>query len=248
MTTWLAELARFSGEYLERNASGPAWQGEGAGPPAPLPLPAEPAPLREVLGEYADLVLSRGLSAGSGRFFGYVPGGSVPSAAIGDFVAALTNPFVGVTPASPGGAEIENSAVRWLIELLGLPDSAWGTLQSGGSLATLTAVVAARETRPAEEWPRGVVYLTREAHGAVRKALHIAGLGAVTVREIEVDERLRMSVADLTGRVRVDREAGHLPWMVFASAGTVNTGEVDPLAAIAEVAASFGLWFHVDAA
>ena len=248
LTSWLGELARFSGEYLASNASGPAWHGEGAGQPGPLPLPTEPAPLADVLSEYADLVLTRGLSAGSGRFFGYVPGGSIPSAALGDYLAALTNPFVGVTPAAPGGAEIENSAVRWLIELLGFPDSAWGTLQSGGSLATLTAVVAARETRPAEEWPRGVVYLTGEAHVAIRKALHIAGLGSVSVREIEVDERLRMSVADLARQVRADREAGLMPWMVFASAGTVNTGDVDPLAAIADVAAESSLWFHVDAA
>ena len=245
---WLAELVSFSGEYLASNASGPAFHGEGAGPPAPLELPREPAPIGEVLSEYAELVLTRGLSAGSGRFFGYVPGGSVPSAALGDYVAALTNPFVGVTPAAPGGAEIENAAVRWLIELLGFPHSAWGTLQSGGSLATLTAVVAARETRPAAEWARGVIYLTSEAHIAIRKALHIAGLGEVAVREIAVDERLRMSVADLERRVRADREAGLLPWMVFASAGTVNTGDVDPLAAIADAAATHGLWFHVDAA
>src|SRR5262249_27940430 len=145
-------------------------------------------------------------------------------------------------------AEIENAAVRWLIELLGFPDSAWGTLQSGGSLATLTAVVAARETRPAADWSRGVIYLTSEGHLAIRKALHIAGLGAVTVRELEVDERLRLSVADLVRRVRADREAGLAPWMVFASAGTVNTGEVDPIAAIADVADAHGLWFHVDAA
>jgi len=248
MTGWLSELARFSGEYLANTASGPAFHGEGDGPPAPLQLPREPAPLGEVLSEYAELVLTRGLSAGSGRFFGYVPGGSVPSAALGDYVAALTNPFVGVTPAAPGGAEIENAAVRWLIELLGFPDSAWGTLQSGGSLATLTAVVAARETRPAADWPRGVIYLTSETHIAIRKALHIAGLADVPVREIEVDERLRMSVADLARRVRADREAGLMPWMVFASAGTVNTGDVDPLAAIADVAASSYLWFHVDAA
>lgn len=248
LASWLGELSRFSGAYLERNATGPAWHGDGSGPPAPLPLPTHPAPLDEVLSEYADLVLTRGLAAGSGRFFGYVPGGSLPSAAVGDFVAALTNPFVGVTPAAPGGAEIENSAVRWLIELLGFPDTAWGTLQSGGSLATLTAVIAARETRPAEQWPRGVIYLTQEAHIAIRKALHIAGLGAVTVREVPVDERLRMSVADLERQVSRDRDAGLAPWMVFASAGTVNSGEVDPLAAIADVAAACGLWFHVDGA
>lgn len=248
LTGWLSELARFSGSYLASNATGPAWRGEGPGPPAPLALPTDPAPLDQVLREYGELVLTRGLAAGSGRFFGYVPGGSLPIAAVGDFVAALTNPFVGVTPAAPGGAEIENSAVRWLIELLGFPEAAWGTLQSGGSLATLTAVVAARETRPADEWSRGVIYLTQEAHIAIRKALHIAGLGAVAVREVDVDERLKMSVADLERQARRDRDAGLAPWMVFASAGTVNTGEVDPLAAIADVAAACGAWLHVDAA
>ena len=248
LTGWLEELSRFSADYVTDNAAGPAWLGEGAGPPGPLPLPRTAAPIGEVLADYRALVLTRGLAAGSGRFFGYVPGGSLPSAAVGDYLAALTNPYVGVYPASPGGGEIENSAVRWLLELVGYPAAAWGTLQSGGSLATLTAVVAAREGRPASEWARGVVYLTEETHIAIRKALHIAGLGTTPLRVIARDERLRMSVADLEARIAEDRRAGLSPWMVFASAGTVNVGEIDPLPAIAEVCERARLWLHVDAA
>lgn len=245
---WLEHLARFSTDFLAANADGPAFHGEGAGPPPRTPLPTGPASLGVVLEEYRQSVLTRSLVPTSGRFFGYVPGGALPSAAMGDFLAALTNPYASVYGASPGAAQIENSAIQWLVEMIGYPAGAWGTLQSGGSLATLTAVVAARETRPPADWARGVVYLTEECHLAIRKALHIAGLGHVPVRTVPVDGRLRMSVPDLARQVDEDRRLGLLPWIVFASAGTVNTGAVDPLEEVADVAAGAGLWLHVDAA
>ncbi len=248
LSAWLASLERFSARFVTANADGPAYHGDGPGRPAPTPLPLAPAPFDQVLAEYRDLALTRSLVPTSGRFFGYVPGGALPSAAVGDYLAALTNPYAGVYAASPGAAEIENSAIRWLIEMVGYPDTAWGTLQSGGSLATLTAVVAARETRAAAEWSDGVLYLTEECHLAIRKALHVAGLGGVTARLVPVDRELRMSAPDLARLVDEDRAAGRRPWMVFASAGTVNTGAIDPLEAIADVAARTGLWLHVDAA
>lgn len=248
LSAWLEELARFSGEYLARNATGPAFLGAGPGLPAHTPLPLAPTPFPGVLEEFRALVLTRSIVPTSGRFFGYVPGGGLPSAAVGDYLAALTNRYAGVYAASPGAAEVENSAVRWLIQVAGYPDRAWGTLQSGGSLATLTAVVAARETRPPAEWSRGVIYQTDECHHAIRRALHIAGLGAVPVRSVPVDGELRMSVSDLARLVAEDRRGGLQPWMVFASAGTVNTGAVDPLDEIADFAAPAGLWLHVDAA
>ena len=248
LSDWLERLRRFSAEFLAANVDGPAFHGNGAGPPPRTPLPLAGAPFDEVLEEYREAVLTRSLVPTSGRFFGYVPGGALPSAAIGDFLAALTNPYASVYGAAPGAAQIENSAVAWLIEMIGYPPSAWGTLQSGGSLATLTAVVAARETRPPADWARGVVYLTDECHLAIRKALHIAGLGHLPVRSVAVDDRLRMSVADLETRISEDRRQGMLPWIVFASAGTVNTGAVDPLDDIAAAARRAGLWFHVDAA
>lgn len=248
LSTWLERLRRFSEEFLATNANGPAFHGAGAGPPPRTPLPAHAAPFDAVLEEYREAVLTRSLVPTSGRFFGYVPGGALPSAAVGDYLAALTNPYASVYGASPGAVQIENSVVAWLIEMIGYPAGAWGTLQSGGSLATLTAVVAARETRPPAEWGRGVIYLTDECHLAIRKALHIAGVGHLPVRTVAVDDQLRMSVADLEARVAEDRKQGLQPWLVFASAGTVNTGAVDPLDEIAAAAHRAGLWLHVDAA
>jgi glutamate/tyrosine decarboxylase-like PLP-dependent enzyme len=248
VSEWLERLQRFSTEFLAANVDGPAFHGDGAGPPPRTPLPLAGATFESVLEEYREAVLTRSLVPTSGRFFGYVPGGALPSAAVAEYLAALTNPYASVYGASPGGTQIENSAVAWLVEMIGYPTGAWGTLQSGGSLATLTAVVAARETRPHSDWARGVVYMTDECHLAVRKALHIAGLGHVRVRKVAVDDRLRMSVADLEARIAEDRRQGLLPWLVFASAGTVNTGAVDPLDEIAAIARRAGLWLHVDAA
>ena len=247
LTVWLDQVAQFSAAYVASNATGPAFLGDRSEIPA-VPLPAAPAPFPAVLEEFRDLVLTRGIVPTSGRFFGYVPGGGLPSAAIGDYLAALTNRYSGVYGAAPGAASVENTAIRWLIEMIGYPDGAWGTLQSGGSLATLTAIVAARETRPPADWPRGVLYLTQECHIAIRKALHIAGLAHVTTRLVPVDATLKMSVPDLARSVDADRRAGLLPWMVFASAGTVNTGAIDPLDAIADLAREASMWFHVDAA
>ena len=248
LSEWLERLQRFSAEFIAANVDGPAFHGDGAGPPPRTPLPLAGAPFESVLEEYREAVLTRSLVTTSGRFFGYVPGGALPSAAVGDYLAALTNPYASVYGASPGATQIENSAVAWLIEMVGYPATAWGTLQSGGSLAMLTAVVAAREARPHADRARGVVYMTDECHLAARKALHIAGLGHVPVRTVAVDDRLRMSVVDLEARIAEDRRQGLLPWLVFASAGTVNTGAVDPLGEIAAVARRGGMWLHVDAA
>jgi glutamate/tyrosine decarboxylase-like PLP-dependent enzyme len=248
LSEWLDQVRDFAARYLEWNAGSAAYLGAGPGPAQPTPLPEEPAPFARVLDEFSELALTRGLVPTSGRFFGYVPGGGLASAAIGDFLAAITNRYSGVYAASPGAAEIENDAIRWIREMIGYPDSAWGTLQSGGSLATLTAILAARESRPPADWSRGVMYQTDESHLAIAKALHVAGLGAVPVRTVAVDEELRMSVSDLERQVEEDRRRGLEPWIVFASAGTVNTGAIDPLEQIADVAARERLWLHVDAA
>jgi len=247
LATWLEELGRFSARYLEVSASGPAFLPLGSARELGT-VPLGPSTLPEVLQEFEALALTRGIVPTSGRFFGYVPGAAVPSAAVGDYLAALTNRYSGVFAASPGAAEIENSAIRWLAIMIGYPETAWGTLQSGGTLATLVAIIAARETRQPAEWCRGVIYLTEECHLAVRKSVHMAGLAQTVLRVVAVDERLRMSVAELEGWIAEDRRAGLHPWIVIASAGTVNTGAVDPLNDIADVAARERLWYHVDAA
>ena len=126
------------------------------------------------------------------------------------------------------------------------PQEAAGTLTSGGSIANLTAVVAAREARDPEGG--GAVYVTRFAHYCVDKALHIAGRGRAPKRIIATDDSYRMSVEALEQALEEDRRNGIRPWMVIASAGTVDTGAIDPLPEIAELCRRYGAWFHVDGA
>lgn len=248
MVRWMERLTAFAARFLAGLDEAPAYR-EPEGPvPLERALPAGPSPFEAVLAEYEAAALGAGIHPVSGRFFGYVPGGAVPAAAAGDFLAALTNRYSGVYLAGPGAAEIENLCVEWLRALVGFPEGAWGTLLSGGTLAALAAVVAVRESRPHEEWARGVFYMTGEIHHATLKALRTAGVAHVPVRTVRVDGALRMDAGHLTSLVAADRERGLRPWAVFASAGTVNTGAVDPLPAIAAVCREHGLWFHVDGA
>jgi glutamate/tyrosine decarboxylase-like PLP-dependent enzyme len=145
---------------------------------------------------------------------------------------------------------LENLLVRWMAELVGYPESALGTLSSGGSIANLTAIVAARDAKGVR--PRDVecspVYMTRQVHHCVTKAMRLAGLGEAPIRVVPVDDRYRMRADELARLVEADREAGLRPWMVVASSGTTDTGAIDPVDEIADVAQAEGLWLHVDAA
>ena len=187
-----------------------------------------------------------GIATTSPRFMGYIPGGGLFHSALGDLLAAAANKYSGFAPAAPGAVRVENACTRWLAEVIGYPAEAAGTLTSGGSLANLTAVVAAREARDSDGG--GAVYLTRFAHHCVDKALHIAGRGRSPRRVIATDVGYRMSVAALEQALEEDRRDGVRPWLVVASAGTVDTGAVDPLPEIAELCRAYGAWFHVDGA
>ena len=187
-----------------------------------------------------------GIATTSPRFMGYIPGGGLFHSALGDMLAAASNKYSGFAPAAPGAVRIENACTQWLASVIGYPETAAGTLTSGGSMANLTAMVAARDARDAEGG--GAVYLTRFAHHCVDKALHIAGRGRSPRRAIETDANYRMSVDALERALEEDRRNGVRPWMVVASAGTVDTGSVDPLPEIAEICQRYGAWFHVDGA
>jgi len=209
-----------------------------------------PSDLDTALAIIEALVTTPGATAASGGSFSYVPGGGLFPAALGDLIADVTNSYSGVYFASPGAMIMERSLVRWMAELLGFPASAGGDLTSGGSIANLSAIVAAREAHGirARDVGRSVVYLTALSHHCLRKALRVAGLGECAVRTIRVDERWRMDAGDLQRTIDGDRKSGLNPWMVIGSAGTTDAGSVDPLAAIADVAETHGLWFHCDAA
>jgi glutamate/tyrosine decarboxylase-like PLP-dependent enzyme len=197
--------------------------------------------------EYVGTCIEKpGIATTSPRFMGYIPGGGLFHSALGDMLAAASNKYSGFAPAAPGAVRIENACTQWLASVIGYPETAAGTLTSGGSMANLTAMVAARDARDAEGG--GAAYLTRFAHHCVDKALHIAGRGRSPRRTIETDANYRMSAAALERALEDDRRNGVRPWMVVASAGTVDTGSVDPLLEIAELCRRYGAWFHVDGA
>jgi aromatic-L-amino-acid/L-tryptophan decarboxylase len=197
--------------------------------------------------DYVGACIDRpGFATTSPRFMAYIPGGGLPYSAFGDLLAATSNKYSGFASASPGAVRIENACAEWLARVIGYPADASGTLTSGGSVANLTAVVTAREARDPEGG--GAIYVTRFAHYCIDKALHIAGRGRAPKRVIPTDESCRMSIEALEQALEEDRRNGIRPWLVVASAGTVDTGAIDPLPAIAELCRRYGAWFHVDGA
>src|SRR3954447_5560248 len=203
----------------------------------------EPAAVLDYVGACID---RPGFATTSPRFMAYIPGGGVPYSAFGDLLAATSNKYSGFASASPGAVRIENACAAWIASVIGFPHDSAGTLTSGGSIANLTAVVAAREARDPDGG--GAVYVTRFAHYCIDKALHIAGRGRSPRRIIATDDNYRMSVQALEQALEEDRRNGVRPWLVIASAGTVDTGAIDPLPEIAELCRRYGAWLHVDGA
>jgi aromatic-L-amino-acid decarboxylase len=195
---------------------------------------------------FDECIAAPGITTTSPRFMGYIPGGGLFHSAIGDMLAAASNKYSGFAPAAPGAVRIENACTAWLASVIGYPATSAGTLTSGGSMANLTAIVAAREAKDPEGG--GAVYLTRFAHHCIDKALHIAGRRHSPRRLIATDENYRMSAEALEQALQEDRGNAVRPWLVVASAGTVDTGAVDPLPEIAELCRRYGAWLHVDGA
>jgi len=199
-----------------------------------------------VLDYVAECIDRPGFATTSPRFMAYIPGGGVPYSAFGDLIAATSNKYSGFASASPGAVRIENACAAWLGQVIGYPADCAGTLTSGGSIANLTAIVTAREARDPDGG--GAIYVTRFAHYCIDKALHIAGRVRAPKRLIDTDPDYRMSVEALEQALEEDRRNGVRPWLVIASAGTVDTGAIDPLPEIAELCRRYGAWLHVDGA
>ena len=200
--------------------------------------------------EIKDTVDSAGINPASGNHLGYVPGGGLFTSALGDYWADITNRYSGIFFANPGAVKIENEIIRWIIKLIDYPDSAWGNLASGGSIANLTAIVAAREAfslKP-EDIRKSVIYITSQTHHCINKALKIAGLHYAIIRKVPLDKGLRMDPGQLKYLVGEDLENGNQPFLVVSSAGTTDTGVIDPIPEIDKVAKEFRMWHHVDAA
>lgn len=213
-------------------------------------------PYSEILKILQTEINEKGLNAASAMHFGYIPGGGQLYAGIADLISCTINKYVGIYEVAPGGVKMENDLIRWNAELVGYDtEQAGGHISSGGSLANLTAVVAARDEHlNIQDFVKARVYVTTDTHHCVQKALRIAGFIANeinqvgNIRYIQLDDRYRMNISALKEAIQEDREAGLIPWMVVASAGTTNVGAIDPLGAIADICESEKIWMHVDAA
>ena len=181
-------------------------------------------------------------------YLAYIPGGGLFTAALAEFLSQGVNRYVGLWQTSPAVVQIEENVCRWMCDVFGYPPGSQGLLTTGGSMANLSAIVTARHARLGEDFLDGTYYVTDQTHASVTKAATIAGFPKRSLRIVPTDDELRMDPEALRSLVREDRAAGRRPFLVAPAAGTTNTGAVDPLDAVADVAADEGLWMHVDGA
>ena len=191
-----------------------------------------------------------GLNPASGGHVGYIPGGGIFPTAMGDFIAAVNNRYAGIFFGSPGAVRMENALIQWMNEIIGFPKDAHGNLCSGGSIANLIAITTARDKKniKSAEVDKSVVYLTEQTHHCVQKAIRIAGLRECIHRYIPMDTEFKMDAEYLRKQIEQDIKLGLNPFIIVGSAGTTDTGSIDPLEDIADLASKYDVWFHVDAA
>jgi aromatic-L-amino-acid decarboxylase len=253
---WLDELARFGLDHIASLQEAPAFgtigqEGLAIADEVSEPIPEQPIEggmerVVEILGRASEAAL---VAPGPG-YLAYVPGGGLFPSALADFVAGCMNRFTGLAAASPGLVRLEVDVLRWLARGFGYSEKARGIFTSGGSMANFSAIVAARHEHVGEQGDlrRATVYTSTQAHLSVLKSVSIAGIPRQNLRTVRVDDRFRMDANALREKIQKDRAAGMTPFLVVSSAGTTNTGAVDPLPAITEICESERLWHHVDGA
>lgn len=242
-------------DYLERSRERPVWQKQPDTKRAALrqPLPRASQEAAAVYEEFRNLVLPYATGNVHPRFMGWVHGG-------GNAVGMLSELLAGGLNANLGGRDhapivVERQVIRWAAEMLGLPAETSGLLVTGTSIANMIAVLAARVATLGDsvrhsglKEARLVAYTSTGAHGCIPRAMDMTGLGTDALRAVPCDADHRMNLAALAQAVENDRGAGAQPFLVVATAGSVDTGAIDDLAGIARLCREFGLWFHVDGA
>jgi len=212
------------------------------------PMPEEGVAFSDLLELLFGRLVPKTYNTASPGYLAYIPGGGLFHAAIADLIADSINRYVGVWMAAPALAQLEANVLRWFAEMIGYPSSARGLLTTGGSLANFTALVTARRDRLPENFLSAVLYASDQSHYSVIKAALMAGFPERNLHEVPVDGQFRIRIGALRERIASDRAAGLRPFLIVASAGTTNTGAVDNLEALANVAREEDLWLHVDAA
>lgn len=184
----------------------------------------------------------------SGGHLSYIPNAGLYTGALAELLAAGLNRYTGVASAAPGMTAIEHATIDWMTSLFDMGPRASGLLLSGGSMANFTGIVAARTAKLGDELGDGLIYVTPHTHHSLAKAARLAGFRKDQVVPVAVDDELRMDPDALARQAADDRGAGLRPFLVVGSAGTTDTGTVDSLATLADVAAANDLWLHVDGA
>jgi aromatic-L-amino-acid/L-tryptophan decarboxylase len=224
------------------------------------PAPEQGQSADDILAQFAEQVEAYPFGNGHPRFYGWV---NSPPDVMGVLAEALA---AAMNPSCAGGNHaaiyVERQVLGWFKQLVGFPSDSMGLLVSGGSMAALTALTVARHTL-AQHMAAGfdvravglrnspsqlIVYKSGEGHGCNQKAVELLGIGSDNLRAVEHDSQMCMIPAALDAAIRADLASGHTPMAVVASAGTVNTGAIDPLDEIADVCARYKVWFHVDGA
>jgi aromatic-L-amino-acid decarboxylase len=202
----------------------------------------------EILAQLERDVFPNNLHVDHPRFFAFVPGPNNFVSTMADALAAGFNIFNGTWLGGSAAAAVELGVVRWLCRVCGLPQSAGGLFVSGGSMANLTGLVAARHALLQDRIEGATVYFSDQTHSSVERALHVIGFQREQMRKLPSDENFRLSIQGLGEAVSQDRAKGLRPFCVIANAGTTNTGAIDPLNELADLAAKERLWLHIDGA
>ena len=211
-------------------------------------VPEQGATLESLLDPLFDKWIPRSFGTPAPGYLAYIPGGGIYTAALADFIADTTNRYTGIWQAAPALVQLEANALDWLRDWMEFPATTRGLFTTGGSMAMFNAIACAREKLLGNDIRAGTLYVSSQSHHCIAKAAKLAGIAHDRVRVISVDDNFRMCVDELERAIAADRAAGFKPFMVFSNAGTTNTGAVDPLNAVADLAACEGLWHHVDGA
>jgi aromatic-L-amino-acid/L-tryptophan decarboxylase len=244
-------------DYTENIRQRPVWQ--------PVPdqvrerfhasLPLKPSDLAEVHREFINHILPFAVGNVHPGFMGWVHGGGTPVGMLAEMLAAGLNANVGGRDQVP--IEVEQQISRWMQGIFGFPETAAGLFVTGTSMANFIAIKVARDAAldfdvrrkgVSNTHKRLTAYASTEVHGCIAKAMDLCGIGSDALRRIPIDSRRRMDVGALDKTIREDREAGFQPFLIVGTAGTVDTGAIDDLSSIADVARREKLWFHVDGA